>query len=169
MQDNAMNGNKPSVSPAAAKKSTGVGWIVNLVIIIIVVFVLLYLVSAFTSLNILGLQKSSSGDSGAWKAVFLTNGQVYFGHTANENADPVVLSDIYYLQVTQPLQQLGANQNPPNVNQPQLSLVKLGNELHGPEDEMRINREHVLFVEDLKEDGRVVNAINDYIASQAAE
>lgn len=156
-------------APSSPKKSGGAGWIVNLVIIVIVVFVLLYLVSAFTSLNILGLDKSSGGDSSAWKAVFLTNGQVYFGHTTDENTDPVVLTDIYYLQVTQPLQQLGANQNPPNLNQPQLSLVKLGNELHGPEDEMRINRDHVLFVEDLKDDGRVVQAINDYVATQAAE
>jgi len=152
---------QPAASPAKKKMSS---WIINLVIIVVVVGVALYLVSAFTSLNILGLNKATNNQ--AWKAVFLTNGQVYFGHTSNENSDPVFLQDIYYLQVTQPLQQVGVNQNPPNPNQPQLSLVKLGNELHGPEDQMRINRDHVLFVEDLKEDGRVVKAINSYVAGQ---
>lgn len=165
-----MNDTQTGGAPMApAKKSGHSGWIINLIIIIIVVAVILYLISAYTSLNILGLNKSDNGNSDAWKAVFLTNGQVYFGHTPNENADPMVLEDIYYLQVTQPLQQLGADQTPPNLNQPQLSLVKLGNELHGPSDQMRINREHVLFVEDLKAEGRVVEAINEYVASQGTE
>lgn len=169
MNDAQMGGGAASAASVPKKKSGHGGWIINLIIIIIVVVVVLYLISAYTSLNILGLNKSDSGDADAWKAVFLTNGQVYFGHTANENADPVVLEEIYYLQVTQPLQQVGADQAAPNLNQPQLSLVKLGNELHGPTDQMRINREHVLFVEDLKDEGRVVEAINEYVASQEAE
>lgn len=149
---------------APSKKSS---WIVNVIIIAVVVIVALYALSAYTSLNILGLDKNMS--STGWKAVFLTNGQVYFGHTSNETSDPVVLEDIYYLQVTQPLQQVDQGQAPANSNQPQLSLVKLGNELHGPEDQMRINRSHVLFVEDLREDGRVVEAIDAYVAGQEEE
>lgn len=86
---------------------------------------------------------------------------MYFGKVQGELADPVYLKDIYYLQVVQPLQQAEAGQAPAPA-QPQLSLVKLGNELHGPMDEMRINREHVLFVEDLKPESKVVDAINQY-------
>ncbi len=137
--------------------------IINLTIIIVVAGIVLYLVSAFTPLNIFGLNKGASLE---WKAVFLTNEQVYFGHVINEKSDPIVLRDIYYLQVKQPLQQLGEGQNSPNLNQPQMALVKLGNELHGPEDEMRINKDHLLFIENLKDDGRVVKAINNYIESQ---
>ena len=44
-----------------------------------------------------------------------------------------------------------------------LSLVKLGNELHGPEDAMYINMDHVLFTEELKEDSRVVDAVKRYL------
>ena len=163
MNEVNLEGSVTQPAPDPAKKKSG-SWIINLIIIVIVVGVILYLVSAFTSLNILGLNRDAGNQ--AWKAVFLTNGQVYFGHTINENSDPLILEDIYYLQVTQPLQQVGVNQNPPNLNQPQLSLVKLGNELHGPEDQMRINRGQVLFVEDLKDDGRVVEAINAYVAGQ---
>jgi hypothetical protein len=47
-----------------------------------------------------------------------------------------------------------------------LSLVKLGNELHGPKDEMTINKAHIIFVEDLKADGKVVTAIDKYIEDQ---
>jgi hypothetical protein len=34
--------------------------------------------------------------------------------------------------------------------------------LHGPEDEMRINRDQILFTEDIKADGRVAQAIAEY-------
>jgi hypothetical protein len=58
--------------------------------------------------------------------------------------------------VTQPPQPITAGQTPPtNIN-----IVKLGGELHGPTDEMRINRDTVLFIEDLKSDSKVVSAIN---------
>ena len=40
--------------------------------------------------------------------------------------------------------------------------VNLYYELHGPEDRMYINREHVLFIEDLQPDSKVVQAIEAY-------
>ncbi len=108
----------------------------------------------------------TSSVSGAWQAVFLTNGQVYFGHIIKENANEVVLKNIYYLQVRQVLQK---SQDPKNPEQQQqsISLVKLGEELHGPEDLMRINRSQVLFVEDLKKSGKVIQAIAEYEAKPA--
>ena len=84
--------------------------------------------------------------------------------------DYITLSDIFYLQVVQPpLQgtpQAGqpAAQTTPTA-QPQISLVKLGNELHGPVDLMHISRAQVLFYEDLKGDGSVVKAIDAYKAN----
>jgi hypothetical protein len=97
--------------------------------------------------------------TGAYQSVFLTNGQVYFGKVVSgSNADPIVLQDVYYLQVTQQLQPApDASASPQPV--PQISLVKLGNELHGPTDEMRITRSQMLFIEDLKSDSQVVKAI----------
>ena len=92
-----------------------------------------------------------------WQAVFLSNGQVYFGKIMKENKEEIYLTDIYYLQVSSPLQQ--DSQPTPRG---ELSLVKLGNELHGPEDLMIINKEHVLFTEDLRDDGKVVQAIQRY-------
>jgi hypothetical protein len=93
--------------------------------------------------------------NGGYQAVFLSNGQVYFGKLYRAGGQYAVLRDIYYLQVTQPPQPIPAGETPPaNVN-----VVKLGGELHGPEDEMRINRDHILFVEDLKGDSRVLLAI----------
>ena len=99
--------------------------------------------------------------SGKYQAVFLSNNQVYFGKLYNANSSYPTLRDIYYLQVTQVLQP-----RDPKSPAQQINLVKLGGELHGPEDEMRINKEHVLFVEDLKSDSQVVSAIADYQKNQ---
>jgi hypothetical protein len=47
-------------------------------------------------------------------------------------------------------------------NNQQVSLAKLGGELHGPEDVMYVNRDQVLFWENLKDNGKVVTAIKNY-------
>ncbi|HUT22409.1 MAG TPA: hypothetical protein VMX18_03325 [Candidatus Bipolaricaulota bacterium] len=97
-----------------------------------------------------------------YQAVFLTNGQVYFGKLTNKNASYVLLKDIYYLQLKEPLQEQQAG----SETTPDLSLIKLGNELHGPMDRMEINKDHVLFIEDLQDDSKVVTAILDFKAQQ---
>ena len=134
---------------------------------IIVAVVIVVLVVLGVSFRDKLFSKNSGGDAGkssGYQAVFLTNGQVYFGKLT-DSGSYAMLKDIYYLQVTQPplqgSQATGTTQQQ-STAQPQLSLVKLGNELHGPLDEMKINRDQILFFEDMKEDGRVMQAIREY-------
>ena len=104
-------------------------------------------------------QAASSG----YQAVFLSNGQVYFGKLSGMTASYATLEDIYYLQVTTPPAADGSQLNQQQAAaQQQLSLVKLGQELHGPVDEMKINRDQILFYEDMKDDGKVMQAIREY-------
>lgn len=100
------------------------------------------------------------GNSSAYQAVFLSNGQVYFGKFS-QSPGSAKLESIFYLQVQQQ-QGLQPDDQSGQSAQAELKLIKLGNELHGPEDVMRINPDHILFVEDLKDDGRVVEAIKRY-------
>lgn len=151
---------KPIVSDK--KKPSFIRWIVVLVVVVFVIFAGLYGISKMTKLNILGLDKNS----GDWQAVFLSNGQVYFGQASSMSSNTITVKNIYYLQVTQALQPDGTPVS--DQQQGELSLVKLGNELHGPKDEMKINRDHVLFIEDLKNDGKVVKAIEKYLEDQKA-
>lgn len=95
-----------------------------------------------------------------YQAVFLTNGQVYFGKVAQVDSSYVKLTEIYYLQVQQQVQPTDKN----STQSPQVSLAKLGGELHGPEDVMYVSRQQVLFWENLKNDGKVAKAIADYKA-----
>lgn len=150
----------PANPPATTNGQKVFWWIL---LLLIVVFVVVYLLT--------GMKQEGSGavsyEKGDWQAVFLDNGQVYFGKVDNDMSDPVIVKEIYYLQVVQPLQQVEEGQTPAQPQQPQLSLVKLGNELHGPTDAMRLNRAHVLFVEDLKPESRVVEAITNYKSQQS--
>jgi hypothetical protein len=90
-------------------------------------------------------------DRNAYQAVFLTGGQVFFGH-ATAGEDSIALTDVFYLapsnDASQP-QQLG-------------SLIKRGSELHGPREPMIIEVRQVLFVENLRDDSQVVAAIKRF-------
>lgn len=102
-------------------------------------------------------------DSNKYQAVFLNNDQVYFGKVQDISDDTLVLTDIYYLQQGSNKQQsVGQASETKDTDQANLSLVKLGEELHGPQDEMRINRDQVIFWENLKENGKVAEAIKNY-------
>ena len=96
-------------------------------------------------------------NSGKYQALFLTNGQVYFGKLAKVDNDTIKISDIFYLQVQQAVQPKEGEDK-----QGETQLVKLGEELHGPEDEMFIDRDQVLFWENLKGSGKVTEAISQY-------
>ena len=97
------------------------------------------------------------------QAVFLNGGQVYFGRIEDLNSKYLRMSDIYYLRVNQTVQPNQENAAQQQAAANDISLVKLGCELHGPQDEMLINREQVVFWENLKDDGQVAKAVAEYI------
>lgn len=91
-----------------------------------------------------------------YQAVFLTNGQVYFGKIKTMTGDTFVLNDIYYLQQAADVQK---QEDKEPAAKSQLTLAKLGKELHGPEDVMYVERSQVLFWENLTDDSQVVKTI----------
>lgn len=106
--------------------------------------------------------QSSYVNTKEYQAVFLTNGQVYFGKVTSLNHDYMVLNDIYYLQSSS-----NSTSNPqPSTKNNDLTLVKLGlNELHAPEDRMVISQSQVSFWENMKDSSKVVSAIKQYQAN----
>lgn len=100
-------------------------------------------------------QDAATGiDSGKYQAVFLSNGQHYFGKLERMNADYFKLKDVYYLE------QKGDTGASETTKQTAVELRKLGDkEVHGPESEMIIAKEHVLLYENLKDKSQVVTLI----------
>jgi len=102
-------------------------------------------------------------DKNKFQAVFLNGGQVYFGKIRSLNSKYVTLDNIYYLRVNQQVQPNQTTSNNTQAAAQDVSLAKLGCELHGPTDAMVINREQVLFWENLKDDGQVVTAVKKFV------
>ena len=75
-----------------------------------------------------------------YQAVFLTNGQTYFGRYYERIGAYAKIEDVYYIQQTQ-----GADPN----EAPATRLLRRGNELHGPDHRMLVPKSAILFVEDL--------------------
>lgn len=81
-------------------------------------------------------------------AVFLTDGQAYFGRLEDLPwSDVIVLRDVFYFQDSR------------GVTALPVALVRRGGELHRPGDEMRIRRDSVLAVERVGEDSAAAAAI----------
>jgi len=122
------------------------------------------IVSLVAMLYLGGPNETKYLDTKKQQAVFLTNGQVYFGKIKVVNDKFLTLQNIYYLNVNQqvqPDQKASANAATPQASS--ISLVKLGCELHGPVDQMVINRDQVTFWENLKDDGQVAKAIATWV------
>ncbi len=150
--------------PVGRGSGSKLPWIILALVVVVLIVLAVLFRDKFSS-------KSGTGEikSAEYQAVFLTNGQVYFGKMSGSKETYVVLKDIFYLQVQNPpIQGSQQQQQQQQQAQPQLSLVKLGNELHGPVDEMHINREQILFYEDMKADGKVIQAIKEYKANPDA-
>ncbi len=113
------------------------------------------------------LGESSQINSSEYQAVFLTNGQVYFGKINALNHDYLTLSSVFYLQSNSSTSSTSNPQSSTKNNN--LTLVKLGvSELHAPEDKMVINQSQVSFWENMKDSSKVVSAIKQYIANPSA-
>ncbi len=96
-----------------------------------------------------GLLDNQSGDQ--YSAVFLLNGQVYFGKMVSNNEKEIVLKEVYYLQAS----------TASNAEEKKYDLIKLGTEVHGPTSEIFITRSNVLFYEILRSDSEVLKSIRN--------
>lgn len=94
-----------------------------------------------------------------YQAVFLTNGQVYFGRVTDLNSKYLILTNIFYIENTNPASS-NTNTTPQTTS---YTLRKLGtSELHMPEDKMVITTDTVTFWENLKDSSQVVTKIKEY-------
>jgi hypothetical protein len=84
--------------------------------------------------------------SAKYQAVFLANGQTYFGHYLDRLGPYVKLENAFYI-TQQPTAE--DNQNPES------RIIRRGSELHQPLPFVLIPKSSILFVEDLRADSQV--------------
>jgi hypothetical protein len=132
----------------------------KLPIIIILSVIILALAAWFASSQLQSSNTAIQADK--YQAVFFTNGQVYFGKLHTFHNGYLRLTDIYYLQTQNATSTDSKNPQQTTTDQSNVQLIKLGDEIHGPQDEMIISKDQVLFYENLKSDGKVAQSITKY-------
>jgi hypothetical protein len=149
----------PILKKSKPKHHPALFWTLIIAIVAAVIFGATLVISSFAKKT---LSFPNVMNKSKYYAVFLDNGQVYFGHLNRylTSKNPV-LTDIYYLQSGEALQ-TGEKKEGEATPEAQFNLVKLGDELHGPKDAMVLNKDHILFVEELEDDGQVVKAIAEH-------
>ncbi len=99
-------------------------------------------------------------DQAVPQAVFLTNGQVYFGNMTSLTQDSLVLEDVRYLQIEEDATQEGEDGEEAVTEEGGLSLVELGTaEVHAPTDMLVVERSQVLYWENLTKESAVTQAM----------
>lgn len=94
-----------------------------------------------------------SVDTTKYQVVYLANGQVYFGKLQNTRGDYLVIRGAYTAQDVKST----TAENTTN----QTTLLKVSEQVYGPDDSIAIKSSQVLFWQNLRDDSRVVQAIKD--------
>ena len=81
-----------------------------------------------------------------YQAVFLANGQTWFGHYRDRIGPYAAMDNVYYVQT-----KASQDTDVPPTSQ----LIKRGNELHAPDPQVLIAKSAILFVEDLRDDSPI--------------
>lgn len=92
-----------------------------------------------------------------YQAVFLDNGQVFFGKLENGGAEHPKLTEVYYI----------GQQPAPDGKQVANILLKRGGEWHGPEF-MYLTKNHIVMIEPVSPTSRVAELIKELKAKQPA-
>ena len=98
-------------------------------------------------------------DSTRYQAVFLTNGQIYFGKLSAYNEESLRLTTGYYPQA----KATDTDTKSTAVDTTSASgiqLIRLGDEVYGPENEIFISKKQILHYENLKTDSKVSQLID---------
>lgn len=90
-----------------------------------------------------------------YQAVFMDNGQVFFGRLDKEGSAHPVLREVYYI----------GRQASPDGKEVKNILLKRGSEWHGP-DVMYINGSHIVMIEPVSPTSRVAELIRELKSKQ---
>lgn len=85
-----------------------------------------------------------------YQAIFLDNGQVFFGTLENSDGSFLLLKDVFYVQSR-------VNKDTKDVSN---ILLKRGQEWHGP-DFMYVNLKHIVLIEPVSPTSRVAKLIKE--------
>jgi hypothetical protein len=161
---------QPTVVHGAVKaRRKHIDWVAKTVrfelfIVVVGVTLLLVAVSLWLATGNFTNAQTKQINTKEYQAIFLTNGQVYFGKIGTFNSKFVSLTHVFYIE-----NQNSSTTSTTTTSNNNYTLRKLGvSELHAPEDKMVINSDQVSFWENLKDSSQVVTKIKEYYSNPSA-
>jgi len=112
----------------------------------------LFLLLLFFVYSYFNFREPSDNKETIWYAVKLVSGEIFYGEIYDTKTDPIIIYNTYY-NYDQDKELLGGGD---------LRLVKRGKEVQGGDGTMRIIRSQVLYMEPMKSDSKVLDAIRGY-------
>lgn len=97
-------------------------------------------------------------DASKYQAVYLMNGQLYFGKLSMLDANRLKLTNVYYLQAGTS-QDATSNKAATSSDASKFQLIKLTGAIYGPSDEMIISKDQVLYYQNLNADSKASQLI----------
>lgn len=122
----------------------------------VIIGLLLIIILGFKTYGLFSknLGEKNKIDQTAYQAIFLNDKQIYFGKLRDIESQYPVLDEVYYVKLE-------------DENGTSGRLIKLGEiEPHGPRNQMIINRDYILFWENLKDDSQIVQTIRSLKLNQ---
>lgn len=96
-------------------------------------------------------ENKGSEPSSAFWAIYLDSGQIFYGKKDKQNKNYVTMTNVFYYQP-------GVR----SVNAENIRIIKVGTEIHQPQDYVYVNKQHIERQEQLSSDSKVVKAIEQY-------
>lgn len=129
-----------------------------------ITYLVLVLIIIFSGLKLalLNYQHTRLIDKSTYQVIFLDNGESYFGQLENIGFKNYRLTNVYYLKyATTQQEQITALQSTDNsANNYELKLIHLGDqEFYKPYSEMIINKDKIIYWENLQPDSEVMKFI----------
>lgn len=97
-------------------------------------------------------------DDSKYQAVFLTNGQIYFGKLHTFNDEYLMLTDGYYPQAKS--DQSAENKDKDASKDSGIQLIPMSKEVYGPENQIYVSKKQILHYENLRSDSQVARLIS---------
>lgn len=135
------------------KPKNGMLWTVVIIMLVAILATLGFL--AFNQ-----LKSTPTGiDSSRYQAVFLSNGQIYFGKLESFNDESFKITKVYYPEVKSEDSTSEEVDGSETDSQNSIKLMRVIDGVHGPDDEMIIIKSQILYYENLKADSQVAKLI----------
>ncbi len=99
------------------------------------------------------IPKGEQVNTDGYQVVYMTTGQAYFGKLKNTTGEYLVLDNPYTAQDVSP------DDSKEEAAQTSTTLLKVSQQQYGPEDVLSLKSDQVLFWQNLRDEGKVTEAI----------